>query len=245
MPDKQVLAVPRPADCQCAIDLDSSVAPAPVSWPPETEVGSSASPGNVICPHQTEVGSSVAPGRVICPPETEVGSSTSPGNVILPHAITLGDPSGSQAERSSHWILVSASTHEKRCRAPELFGTGEPARQLGRIFDRALDALIARLARRRSRTTPKPRAPRGRRGVSVRHIPPDVRRAVWSRDGGQCAFVGIGGMRCSGKRGLEFDVVTRVEPGHTWAVEDVQLLCRVHKEYVVECRAEHVPYGEP
>ncbi len=261
MPDKNVHPIPVPANCPYGFELGNPVAPGRVICPHETDVASSASPGKancphsihvgnpvaparVNCPHAIQVGNPVAPGHVICPHATQVGSSVAPARVSCPHAIKLGDPSRSPAGRSVHWIPVSARTQEKLCRARELFGAGQPASELGPIFDRVLDALVAMLARRRARATPKPRAPRGRRGVSVRHIPPDVRRVVWSRDGGQCAFVGTGGMRCACTRGLEFDLVAPVELGGTWAVENVRLLCRVHKEYVAEGRAEHVPSGE-
>ena len=46
---------------------------------------------------------------------------------------------------------------------------------------------IKRPARR-----PHRRAP-GRRSTNPRHVPAEVKRAVWARDGGQCTFVGENG----------------------------------------------------
>ena len=215
-----------------------SVAAERVICPHENELGSSVAPGPADCPHETDVGRSPAPARTNCPHEDHVGSSVAPGPADCPHENHVGDPSEPPPGRGGHWIFVPASTHEKLSRVLELLGPGQSSSELAPIFDRLLDKLLAKLARRVARATPKPRAPRGRRGVSVRHIPPDVRRAVWLRDGGQCAFIGTGGMRCSCTRGIEFEVLTPVEPGGKWTVEDVRLLCRVHMEYVTECRDE-------
>ena len=237
--------------------------PSPVTTncPHQNHVGSSVAPGRVICPHENElgrsllsatlirppenhVGSSVAAERVICPHENKLGSSVAPGPVNRARQNHVGDPSEPPPGRRGHWIFVPASTYEKLSRVLELLGPGQSASEPAPIFDRLLDKLLAKLARRVARATPKPRAPRGRRGVSVRHIPPDVRRAVWSRDGGQCAFIGTGGMRCSCTRGIEFDVMTAVEPESPWAVEGVRLLCRVHMDYVTECRDAQVLEGD-
>jgi len=52
-----------------------------------------------------------------------------------------------------------------------------------------------------------------------RHIPDDVKREVWDRDGGRC-------VRCGGHDLLEFGHIVPYARGGTNAVGNVQLLCR-------------------
>lgn len=52
-----------------------------------------------------------------------------------------------------------------------------------------------------------------------RHIPQDVRNAVWQRDGGQC-------VECGAKSYLEFDHTISYSQGGASTVGNVQLLCR-------------------
>ena len=63
-----------------------------------------------------------------------------------------------------------------------------------------------------------------------RHIPADVRREVWKRDGGQCAFIGTQG-RCSERGFLEFHHVTPYADGGESVVENLELRCRAHNAY--------------
>ena len=65
-----------------------------------------------------------------------------------------------------------------------------------------------------------------------RHIPAAVRRIVWMRDNGQCAFVGTSG-RCTERGFLEFHHVVSFADGGTAGVENIQLRCRAHNQY--EC----------
>jgi hypothetical protein len=68
----------------------------------------------------------------------------------------------------------------------------------------------------------------GRR--SGRRIPAAVRRAVWKRDEGRCAFRGAGG-RCRETGRLEFHHRIPVADGGPASVNDVELLCTAHHAY--------------
>ncbi len=109
------------------------------------------------------------------------------------------------------------------------------------MFDRALDALIGQIERRRfgagARVVGNGNARRSRpraSGAGERHIPARVRRAVWERDGGRCTFVSARGHRCNGQRFLEFDHVVPVARGGTATVEGLRLRCRAHNQYEAE-----------
>ncbi len=92
-------------------------------------------------------------------------------------------------ERYRVQFTASAETYEKLRLAQALLRHQIPDGELGAIVDRALTALLADLAKTKFAATARPRGSRGTAPGS-RHIPAEVRRAVWLRDGGRCAFVG-------------------------------------------------------
>jgi hypothetical protein len=67
-------------------------------------------------------------------------------------------------------------------------------------------------------------------GVS-RHVRVAVNRAVWERDGGRCAFVGLGGRRCNSRHQLEVHHVEPFARGGEATVENLMLVCRRHNEH--------------
>jgi hypothetical protein len=102
------------------------------------------------------------------------------------------------------------------------------------VLDRALDALIEKLEKRKFSATRRPR--RGvRPSTNPRHIPAQVKRAVWERDGGQCTFVSETGHRCQERKLLEFDHIEEVARGGTASVAGIRLRCRAHNQYGAEC----------
>lgn len=64
----------------------------------------------------------------------------------------------------------------------------------------------------------------------ARHVPAAVRRTVWQRDGGCCAFVGSHG-RCGEHGFLEFHHVVPFAVGGAATVENIELRCRAHNAY--------------
>jgi 5-methylcytosine-specific restriction endonuclease McrA len=105
---------------------------------------------------------------------------------------------------------------------------GDPAA----IFDRALTALLSELERTKLAAAARPRATRPT-STSSRHVPAAVKRAVWARDSGRCAFVGTNG-RCRETGFLEFHHVTPYAAGGETSVENLQLRCRAHNAYEAE-----------
>jgi hypothetical protein len=65
-------------------------------------------------------------------------------------------------------------------------------------------------------------------------IPAEVRRAVWERDGGCCAWIGKDGRRCGSTWMLEFDHVRPVALGGTSTVDDLAVACRAHNFHAAE-----------
>jgi hypothetical protein len=99
-------------------------------------------------------------------------------------------------------------------------------------LDRAFDALLEKLEKRKFAATQRPRVCRG--SANPRYVPADVRRAVNARDGGQCTFVSDSGRRCDARRFLEYDHVLEVARGGRATVEGIRLRCRAHNQYSAE-----------
>jgi hypothetical protein len=129
-------------------------------------------------------------------------------------------------ERYKVQFTVSRETHDKLRCAQNLLRHSIPNGDPAAIFDRALTLLIADLEQAKVAATERPRAARPPVSGS-RHIPAAVRREVWKRDGGQCAFVGTQG-RCTERGFLEFHHVEPYAVGGQAVVQNVELRCRAH-----------------
>ena len=100
------------------------------------------------------------------------------------------------ADRYLLRVTLSADTHAKLRRAQELMSHRVPDGNPAVILDKALSLLVAQLERMKVAHVSRPRVAVQRPGQSPsgsRHIPAAVRRQVWSRDDGRCAFVGSRG----------------------------------------------------
>jgi hypothetical protein len=64
-----------------------------------------------------------------------------------------------------------------------------------------------------------------------RYIPRAVRRAVWYRDGGQCAFVSVSGQRCLEHEFLELHHIQPYALKGPATAANIALRCRLHNAY--------------
>lgn len=104
-----------------------------------------------------------------------------------------------------------------------------PDGDLAKIVDRALTLLLQHAERTKHAATSRPRAT-GESNATGRHVPAAVRRAVWSRDGGRCAFVGPDG-RCDETGFLEFHHVVPFAAGGKTVLKNLELRCRAHNAH--------------
>ena len=137
-------------------------------------------------------------------------------------------------------MTVSAETHTKLCRAQDLLRHTIPNGDPAAILDRALTMLVEHLERSKMAKTRRPRASAGRRAqarqrTSSRYIPADVKRAVWARDEGRCAFQGPNG-RCRETGHLEFHHVVPFAAGGPTEAANLALRCRAHNAFESEQR---------
>jgi 5-methylcytosine-specific restriction endonuclease McrA len=134
--------------------------------------------------------------------------------------------------RYSIKVTVSAEAHDHLRRAQDLLRHVIPSGDPALIVERALTLLVAHVERTRCAHTARPRrSPAARPGS--RHVPAAVRRAVWARDNGQCAFVGHDG-RCRARGFLEIHHVIPFAAGGETVVDNLQLRCRAHNAYEAE-----------
>ena len=121
------------------------------------------------------------------------------------------------------------ATVEKIRRAQDLLSHGIPTRNLAQELDQVHDLAIPQLEKQKFATTDRPHAARPATPDS-RHIPAEVRRAVYARDGGRCTFIDARGRRCESRHQLEYDHIVPVARGGTSTVGNVRALCRAHNQ---------------
>jgi 5-methylcytosine-specific restriction endonuclease McrA len=145
-------------------------------------------------------------------------------------------------------ILTAASALSDRdllARLSLLARNGDPAA----IFDRAVRLLLDHVERTKLGKAARPRRePAIRPGTDndlrtpppSRYLPRTVRRAVWRRDGGRCAFVSPTGLRCTERTFLEFHHVQPYAKGGPATVANISVRCRAHNHH-----ASEVVFGAP
>ena len=186
---------------------------------------------------------------------TSAGPAATPSSPPRPAVVVPLAP-----ERYRVQFTVSAATREKLRRAQELLRHQIPTGDVSEVVDLALDLLVCDLEKKKFANLSRPRRQeRGVAGVrpdraavpsvsqpqpqprpsppsqgslrSSRYIPPGVKRAVWERDQGRCAFVAANGDQCGERGALEFDHIRPHADGGGATVDNVRLLCRSHNQY--------------
>lgn len=134
-------------------------------------------------------------------------------------------------ERYKVQFTASAAAHEKLRRAQELLRHQIPNGDVAEIFDRALEVLVRDLEKEKFAATARPRRGSLAKVGTSRHIPAEVKRAVWERDQGRCTFMWDNQLRCTERGQLEFDHIRPFGDGGTAAADNVRLLCRSHNQF--------------
>lgn len=131
-------------------------------------------------------------------------------------------------------FTVDRALKAKLERAEELMRHRVGKGNLAAVLDRALDLLIEEVTKERFGVGRKARSTAAnaeQREVVTRHIPDAIKREVYERDGGQCAFVSDDGRRCEERGGLEFEHTEGFARTGRHAVEELKLLCRSHNQH--------------
>ena len=130
-------------------------------------------------------------------------------------------------------FTASRAMHEKLREAQGLLRHQLPSGDLAEVFDRALTLLLTELRKTRHAATSRPRSSHRSSNLG-RYVAANVKREVWARDGGQCAFVGSAG-RCTERGFLEYHHVMPFADGGKTDACNLQLRCRAHNGFEAEC----------
>lgn len=136
------------------------------------------------------------------------------------------------AETYKVQCTLTAEGHRRLRRAQDLLRHKIPSGDIAQVMEHALELLVESLERRKLAATDRPRKSRHSR-PDTRHVPSEVRREVWQRDDGQCAFVGTTG-RCTERGFLELHHVIPFAEGGQATVDNIQIRCRAHNQHEAE-----------
>ena len=140
-------------------------------------------------------------------------------------------------------FTIGSETNEMLTRVQALLRREIPNGDPGVIFDRALRLLLEKVEKAKlgaaERSRPDPFIRPGtdkihRPSVGSRHVPQEVKNAVWKRDAGQCAFVAPTGRRCTERTFLEYHHVQPYALQGPATVGNIALRCRRHNQYEAE-----------
>ncbi len=132
-------------------------------------------------------------------------------------------------ERYKVQLTIDGATHDKLRQVQDLLRHVVPNGDPAVIFARALSVLLQDLERRKVAHVARPR-PDTPSQTRTRHVPAAVRRAVWARDHGRCAFVGTEG-RCGERGFVEFHHVVPFAEGGETTSDNLELRCRAHNAH--------------
>ena len=133
-------------------------------------------------------------------------------------------------------FTASAELRDKLERLRSLMRSSVPDGDLAAIIEEAVTEKLERLEAKRYGKTKAPRKSLAETDTSAssRYIPAAVKRAVYERDLGQCAFVDETGRRCKETERLEFHHRKPYGRGGDHSAQNVELLCRAHNRHLAE-----------
>jgi hypothetical protein len=157
-------------------------------------------------------------------PGEQCGAEPAPRSSVIAKPTTVAPLS---AEHYRIQFTIPSATHVKLRRVQDLMRHTNPSGDPAIIFDRGLTLLLDQLEKAKLGKATRPqRRPRPTRSGS-RHVPSAVKREVWARDRGQCAFVGGAG-RCRETGFLEYHHVVPFAAGGVTNPANLELRCRAH-----------------
>jgi hypothetical protein len=175
---------------------------------------------------------------------TAVSPTAIPATPPTPPPAPRPDIRPTAPERYRVQFTVGQETHDKLRRLQDLLRREIPNGDPATIFDRAMTLLLAKVekAKQGASATSRPAPTRATRSGTdkpatkpSRHIPREVVRAVYRRDGHQCAFVSKDGHRCSERVFLEkHHAQIPYAEGGPATPDNISLHCRQHNQYESE-----------
>jgi hypothetical protein len=133
------------------------------------------------------------------------------------------------AELRRFHTTVSRRFLAKLAAARDALSHSHPGADTEAVLEAALDLLLAANDKKKG-LVKKPRPSPTRPSASPRHIPAEVKRAVWSRDGHCCQWPLASGGVCGSTTRLELDHIVPLARGGASTVSNLRVLCDFHNQ---------------
>lgn len=177
-----------------------------------------------------------APGQVAHATPANFPPALAPANFSPPLSEPAPRPRVAplSPQRFAVQFTASQQSVELLGRAERLLGHKFASEHMDQVFALGLEALVAKLEKRKFAATDRPQVSRKPTPPRGRYIPAAIRREVTKRDGGRCAYVSSTGRRCGETARLEFDHIEPLARGGTTSVRNLRLRCRAHNQLEAE-----------
>jgi hypothetical protein len=215
---KAVAAELRPAEGaphRDVVTVSRLAAPAKASTRPEVAT-SLATPVALVRPDEPR---GEVPATPPCPPPPAPLPGARPDEV---------EPLSGDLRRFH--TTVSKRFLAKLASARDALSHSHPGADTETVLEAALDLLLAADDKKKG-LVKKPRPSAARPSANPRHIPAEVKRAVWARDGKCCRWPLAAGGVCGSTTRLELDHVVPVAHGGPSTIANLRVTCRFHNQH--------------
>jgi hypothetical protein len=128
-------------------------------------------------------------------------------------------------------VTISAAAHDRLQQIQDLMRHRLPNGDPAAIVEHAFEVLHAELLKQKAAQVAKPRMGKQAAEAKGRYIPASVKREVWRRDQGRCAFVAQDGGKCGSTSGVEFHHVQPYATGGGATAKNIEMRCRAHNGF--------------
>jgi HNH endonuclease len=177
--------------------------------------------------------SPTTPGTVVQPDELRgevpAGPSRPPSLAPLP-AARPDEVEPLTGELRRFHTTVSKRFLAKLAAARDALSHSHPGADTEAVLEAALDLLLAANDKKKG-LVKKPRTAPPRPSERPRHIPAEVKRAVWTRDGKCCRWPLASGGVCGSTTRLELDHIVPVARGGASTIANLRVTCRFHNQH--------------
>jgi hypothetical protein len=167
-------------------------------------------------------------------PAGTAGEASSPGNAPHPAPMLLDAPRPRvdvRAVSEGQWSLrvtVDRALKEDLETLSQLLSHKFPKGDLAAVLHEAVRCALEKHGKRKGAVKPARQVNAKAPPKDPAIVPAAVRRQVWERDGGRCAWVGPDGRRCGSRWQVEVDHVDAAARGGKATLDRLRLLCRSH-----------------
>jgi hypothetical protein len=171
-------------------------------------------------------------------PTSSISNETSAMTGTSTHASASTEALG--AQRYSVRFTADEKVHDQLQELRSLLRHSVPDGDVGKILARAIGVLLEQVRKRKIGECDSPRSPHSAgpskansptKKQPARDIPVAIRREVWARDKGRCAFESKGGRSCASREAVEFHHRVPWARCNEHTLDNITLRCRSHNQH--------------